>query len=200
VKGRGGREEKIEQESHARGTKDEAEAKLRDHFTNRLGYKISSMKHMGVVKEEVEAVAEGSEDVDLDEAAIKVGDTVVWNKGKTAQTVGVVHKIETDHYIVHHTRTNTYHKLPKQGSELVESVDLSEATDKTSQRLVQLVRFGLMDKSKLPLLTRAMASLDKGSVSNPSERQVLFELLDDLIGIVTGDDSTFSKIKMQVQK
>lgn len=140
------------------------------------------------------------EETSVDEAAIKVGDTIVWNKGKTAQTTGKVHKIETDHYIVHHTRTNTYHKLPKQGSELVESVDLSEATDKTSQRLVQLVRFGLMDKSKLPLLTRAMASLDKGSVSNPSERQVLFELLDDLIGIVTGDDSTFSKIKMQVQK
>lgn len=54
VKGRGGKEEKIEQESHAKGTKDEAEAKLRDHFTNRLGYKISSMKHMGTVKEEAE--------------------------------------------------------------------------------------------------------------------------------------------------
>lgn len=53
VRGRGGKEETIDQESHAHGTKDEAEAKLRDHFTNRLGYKISSMKHLGVVKEDI---------------------------------------------------------------------------------------------------------------------------------------------------
>lgn len=268
-----------------------------------------------------------------EESDIKVGDNVVWNKGKTAQTSGKVHKIETDHYIVHHTRTNTYHKLPKAGTQLAEDTEvmvekltasddmgkwiddfqksdapqfagkskeerrkmaiaakmsadrdagvmestgplsasdympgkrtgganlpsgphkkdtyvktfagnkekeahdfaknrgyivkkhtypaghtnahpyefqvhkedvdnITESEEKTIGRLKQLVRFGLMDKSKLPLLSRAMSSLEKGNVANPTERQVLFDLLNELIGVVTGDDAMFAKVRMSVQ-
>jgi hypothetical protein len=65
-----------------------------------------------------------NEEVDLDEDKIKVGDLIVYNKNKTAETYGKVHKIETDHYIAHHTRTNTYHKLPKKGSELVKNEEV----------------------------------------------------------------------------
>ena len=85
-----------------------------------------------------------------------------------------------------------------QTGESVESLD-EAADDKSVERLKQLVRFGLMDKSKLPLITRAMKSLDKGSVTNPQERSVLFDLVNELVGIVTGDDSTFAKIRMKVQ-
>ena len=88
--------------------------------------------------------------------------------------------------------------MDKVMKESVEQIEESE--DKTMGRLKQLVRFGLMDKTKLPVLARAMKSLDKGQVTNPTERATLFELLNELIGIVTGDDAMFAKVRMNVQK
>jgi len=81
-----------------------------------------------------------------------------------------------------------------------EDIQIDESEDKSLARLRQLVRFGLMDKSKLPLITRAMGNLEKGNVTNPTERSVLFDLLDELIGIVTGDDTMFAKVRMSVQR
>lgn len=80
-----------------------------------------------------------------------------------------------------------------------ETEQIDEAEDKTVSRLKTLVRFGLMDKSKLPLLSRAIQNLDKGQVTNPTERKILFELLNELIGVVTGDDAMFAKVRMSVQ-
>lgn len=81
-----------------------------------------------------------------------------------------------------------------------ETEQIDEAEDKTLMRLKQLVRLGLMDKSKLPLLVRSMNNLqDKGKVTNPAERELLFDLVNDLVGLVTGDDSIFAKIRMSVQ-
>jgi len=77
---------------------------------------------------------------------------------------------------------------------------VKEATDKTTERLKQLVRLGLMDKSKINILSRAMKSLEKGQVTNPTERQTLFELLNELVGLITGDDAMFAKVRMNVQK
>ena len=88
--------------------------------------------------------------------------------------------------------------MDKVMKESVEQIDESE--DKTMGRVKQLGRVGLMDKAKLPLLARAMKSLDKGQVTNPTERATLFELLNELIGIVTGDDAMFAKVRMNVQK
>ena len=88
--------------------------------------------------------------------------------------------------------------MDKVMKESVEQIDESE--DKTIGRLKQLVRFGLMDKSKLAILSRSMKSLEKGQVTNPTERATLFELLNELIGIVTGDDAMFAKVRMNVQK
>ena len=88
--------------------------------------------------------------------------------------------------------------LDKVMKESVEQID--EAEDKTLGRLKQLVRFGLMDKAKLPILARAMKSLEKGQVTNPTERATLFELLNELVGLVTGDDAMFAKVRMNVQK
>lgn len=91
---------------------------------------------------------------------------------------------------------HVYHVKGRMDEE-VEQIDESE--DKTIARLKQLVRFGLMDKSKLPLLTRAIGNLEKGNVTNPTERAVLFDLLNELIGVVTGDDAMFAKVRMSVQ-
>tara|TARA_B110000971_G_scaffold47738_1_gene47818 strand:- start:6363 stop:7943 length:1581 start_codon:yes stop_codon:yes gene_type:complete len=96
----------------------------------------------------------------------------------------------------------TGHKIhisaSKPQHESFEQIDESE--DKTISRLKQLVRFGLMDKSKLSILSRSIKSLEKGQVTNPTERATLFELLNELIGLVTGDDAMFAKVRMNVQR
>ena len=75
------------------------------------------------VANKIKASAVRKEETELEESTIKVGDAVVWNKGKTGQTAGKVHRIDADDYILHHTKTNTYHRVPKQGSELIKEMD-----------------------------------------------------------------------------
>jgi hypothetical protein len=106
--------------------------------------------------------------------------------------------MQTAHDYMMSEMTEAKSMMDKVMKESVEQIDESE--DKTIGRLKQLVRFGLMDKAKLPVLARAMKSLDKGQVTNPTERATLFELLNELIGIVTGDDAMFAKVRMNVQK
>lgn len=106
--------------------------------------------------------------------------------------------MQTAHDYMMSEMTEAKSMMDKVMKESVEQIDESE--DKTMGRLKQLVRFGLMDKAKLPVLARAMKSLDKGQVTNPTERATLFELLNELIGIVTGDDAMFAKVRMNVQK
>lgn len=65
---------------------------------------------------------------------LKVGDYAIYNKGKTAETVGKVHKIDGDDYILHHQATNTLHRVPKNKTELHESEELSEARIKPLPR------------------------------------------------------------------
>ena len=78
------------------------------------------------------------EQFDLIEDKIKVGDLIVYNKNKTAETYGKVHKIETDHYIAHHTRTNTYHRLPKKGSELVKLEEFEAQFDIIEEMVIDI--------------------------------------------------------------
>lgn len=67
------------------------------------------------------------------------------------------------------------------------------------KRLAMLVRLGLMDRQKLPIIQRAMKKLmSETPVTNVAEKQVLFELLESLIAIVTGDNAVFNKIRFNV--
>lgn len=103
----------------------------------------------------------------------------------------------TPEWKAHKEKNKPINGHPTNQKESLEQIDESE--EKTIARLKQLVRFGLMDKSKLPVLSRAISSLEKGNVTNPTERQVLFDLLNELIGVVTGDDAMFAKVRMSVQ-
>ena len=100
----------------------------------------------------------------------------------------------------HNTSASQGQRMGGKSTMYSEDIQIDESEDKSLARLRQLVRFGLMDKSKLPLITRAMGNLEKGNVTNPTERSVLFDLLDELIGIVTGDDTMFAKVRMSVQR
>lgn len=77
---------------------------------------------------------------------------------------------------------------------------LQEETDKSLFRLQQLARAGMMDQGQLPQLTRALKALGTGKVVNPQDRQILLDLLNELIGVITGDDSIFAKAKSTIKK
>jgi hypothetical protein len=62
-----------------------------------------------------------------------------------------------------------------------------------------LVRLGLLDRLKLNTVTRAIKKLDnKIPVTTTAEKDVLFELLQNLIGAISSDESIFRKVKYNV--
>lgn len=74
-----------------------------------------------------------------------------------------------------------------------EEIEVNEAEDK---KLTTLIRAGLFDIHKLPLLKRAL-SKDNTKMS-PAERNSLLDLLDTLIAHVTGDNAIYGKVKRNV--
>jgi hypothetical protein len=66
-------------------------------------------------------------------------------------------------------------------------------------RMQMLVRLGLLDRLKLNTVTRAIKKLDNNTpVTTIAEKDVLFELLQNLITAITSDESIFKKVKFNV--
>lgn len=77
---------------------------------------------------------------------------------------------------------------------------IKEAVDKQEQRLVQLARLGLVDKSDVAKLRIAMDQLKADKVLTLQQRTLLLSVLNDLVDLVTGDDTVFQRVKMDLQK
>jgi hypothetical protein len=66
-------------------------------------------------------------------------------------------------------------------------------------RMQMLVRLGLLDRLKLNTVTRAIKKLDHNTpITTIAEKDVLFELLQNLISAITSDESIFKKVKFNV--
>ena len=66
-------------------------------------------------------------------------------------------------------------------------------------RMQMLVRLGLLDRLKLNTVTRAIKKLDHNTpITTTAEKDVLFELLQNLIAAITSDESIFKKVKFNV--
>jgi hypothetical protein len=66
-------------------------------------------------------------------------------------------------------------------------------------RMQMLVRLGLLDRLKLNTVTRAIKKLDHNTpITTIAEKDVLFELLQNLIAAITSDESIFKKVKFNV--
>lgn len=75
---------------------------------------------------------------------------------------------------------------------------LLEENKEEITKLTQLVRMGLIDSKKLPLLKKA---LEKDNIKlSLAEKKTLLELLDSLMLQVLGDNSVFNKVKTNLQK
>lgn len=85
-------------------------------------------------------------------------------------------------------------EMKEQFESLDEAVDSSELA-----RIQMLVRLGLIDKLKLNVITRAIKKLDNSaSITTTAEKDVLFDLLQKLISLITSDEMIFKKIKLNI--
>lgn len=80
------------------------------------------------------------------------------------------------------------------------NTDVASNNDaKELAKMQMLVRLGLLDRLKLNTVTRAIKKLDNNTpVTTTAEKDVLFELLQNLIGAITSDESIFKKVKFNV--
>jgi hypothetical protein len=78
--------------------------------------------------------------------------------------------------------------------------DVASVNDaKELARMQMLVRLGLLDRLKLNTVTRAIKKLDHNTpITTIAEKDVLFELLQNLIAAITSDESIFKKVKFNV--
>jgi hypothetical protein len=70
---------------------------------------------------------------------------------------------------------------------------------KPNPKLDLLLRLGLADTDELQKYRRALRSSKKQALGSPEMRKKLADLLDKLIDIVTGDPSTYSRVRYKVQ-
>jgi hypothetical protein len=82
--------------------------------------------------------------------------------------------------------------------EMKESVN--EAKDQSTDRLRMLVRLGLMDKKDMSKIVRSITKMKEDKPVSPADRKILFDLLNELIGMVTGDEQMFQKAKKAVRE
>jgi len=75
-----------------------------------------------------------------------------------------------------------------------------EKTDQSTDRLKMLVRLGMMDRKDMTKIVRALDKMKEDKPVPPAERKVLFSLLNELIGMITGDDAMFMKAKKAVRE
>ena len=59
---------------------------------------------------------------------------------------------------------------------------------------------GMMDKKDLQRMIRALDMVREGKPVGKVERKILFTMLNELIGMITGDDQMFMKAKKAVKK
>ena len=81
-----------------------------------------------------------------------------------------------------------------------EEAEITEAADPQIEKIKQLVRLGLMDKADMSKIVRALTLMKDGKTVPPNERTILFNMLEELIGMITGDSTMFQKARKAVKE
>jgi len=87
-----------------------------------------------------------------------------------------------------------------QAKRVAEGAKLVEAQDPEMEKVKQLVRLGLMDKKDMTKIVRALGLMKEGKPVPQKERKILFDMLGELIGMITGDDAMFNKARKAVKE
>ena len=91
-------------------------------------------------------------------------------------------------------------KYKKEEINLSKKEEIFEAKDQSTDRLKMLVRLGLMDKKDMTKIVRSIGKMKEDKPVSPADRKILFDLLNELIGMVTGDEQMFQKAKKAVRE
>ena len=81
-----------------------------------------------------------------------------------------------------------------------ENTEIVEAQDPEMEKVKQLVRIGLMNKKDMTKIVRALTLMKEGKPVPQKERKILFDMLSELIGMITGDDAMFNKARKAVKE
>ena len=92
------------------------------------------------------------------------------------------------------------HLKDKYDEYMKEEAELEEAVDKKEQRFMLLARMGLVDKTDVSKLKIAMEQLKADKPLSIAQRSLLLSVMTDLVSLVTGDDTVFNRVKMDIQK
>lgn len=88
----------------------------------------------------------------------------------------------------------------KEETEQLSEVSGNMLKTKEDARLLQLARLGLLDKDSMALFRVSMQNLKADKQLSINQRELLLSVYTDLVNIVTGDDSVFQKVKIDVQR
>ena len=205
----------------------EAEAKATAHY-KKHGFKVHDAFHHSTVNEAADPGSDdGVEEIGMAKAQLnqicdmadELADSMddmdeleAWAQDKISSAYDDLNEIYT--YIVFGDGTDDEEQDYPDSDDSEEEDDeekalkeQSEAEDSATigtdaiKRIQQLIRLGLLDQTEMPLIVRAMKRLNVGDViAAPAERAALYDLLEKLIGIITGDDMIFAKVRSGISR
>jgi hypothetical protein len=165
------------------------------HFAKK-GWKVHDASHSGMVHEE--AINEYSMDDVRKDAADRLKKSIDKQSDDRIAALKNPPKKKGFFARVGEKQINmvkgAYHGLTK------EEVELEEAKDKTDKRFDLLARLGLVEKDELANLRLAMKTLSEDKQLSIKQRDLLLNVYESLISLVTGDDTMFSRMKIKVQE
>jgi hypothetical protein len=165
------------------------------HFAKK-GWKVHDASHSGMVHEE--AINEYSMDDVRKDAADHIKKSIDKQSDDRIAALKNPPKKKGFFARVGEKQINmvkgAYHGLTK------EEVELEEAKDKTDKRFDLLARLGLVEKDELANLRLAMKTLSEDKQLSIKQRDLLLNVYESLISLVTGDDTLFSRMKIKVQE
>lgn len=90
---------------------------------------------------------------------------------------------------------------PSEGDIDIDSKTLTPEEKAQIARVQTLIRLGLIERSQMQITLRVIKKLNTNQpVTSTAERNAINDLVSKLIGVVTGDDTIFRKVKIAVQK
>ena len=87
-----------------------------------------------------------------------------------------------------------------QGVEKDKKENVKEAIDQKDLRLKQLARMGLVDKSDIIRMQQALKKMKEDKPLSLKEKDVILNMVSELINIVTGDTTIFQKTKKSLSQ
>lgn len=202
--------QKFVQVHHHTDNKEMAMERGKKHFAKK-GFKVHGAEHVGIMHQEETMVEYSMDDLRKD-AADHVKKSIDAASDKRIADLKNPPKKKGFFARVGEKQINmvkgAYHGLTKEETDMCNvcgqtpcnCTHISETADRTDARFIQLARLGLVEQNDLANLRLAMKTLSEDKQLTIRQRNLLLNVYESLISIVTGDDTIFSRMKIKVQE